>query len=68
MSDLIEALQILLKYKDERWPTICQHDELTIAEISPGDVSEEDTQRLKELSFYVSKNDDCFKSSRFGSA
>ena len=67
MGDLIEALTILLKYGDHYAPTHCEHDELTIGNIDPDDVSEEDKNRLDELGFFVCDEDECFKSFRFGS-
>ena len=69
MKDLIEALQIFLKYGNHKYPTYCGHDELVIMEITKDQVSEEDIIRLTELGFFWSEVDDgCFKSFRFGSA
>jgi len=68
MSDLIEALNIFLKYGDDRCPTHCEHDEMTICGVDPCDVSEDDRKRLDELGFFVCEDEDCFKSYRFGSA
>lgn len=70
MKDLIEALQILLKYGDPYFPTHCEHDVLTIAEIKPADVSDEDKTRLDELGFHVGNEVGIeeFASFRFGSA
>lgn len=68
MKDLIEALQIFLKYGNPRNPTNCSHDELHIMEIEPEDVSEEDIKRLDELGFFVSESENCFMSFRYGSA
>lgn len=69
MSDLIEALTILLKYGDYRRPTICSHDELVIADIDPDDVAQGDLDRLGELGFHVCTDDGgYFYSYRFGSA
>ncbi len=70
MKDLIEALQIFLKYGNPKYPTWCAHDELNITEIDPAIVSEEDKKRLDELGFFVSDEDgeSAFKSFRFGSA
>lgn len=68
MSDLIRALQILLKYGDPRNPTNCAHDELTICGIDPAQVSAEDKAELERLGFFVSVPDQCFMSFRFGSA
>ena len=67
MSDLIKALQIFLKYGDPKYPTHCEHDELTIGTITPSSVSDEDKQALDELGFFVDESEDCFKSFRFGS-
>lgn len=70
MKDLIEALQIFLKYGDPYSPTHCEHDVLTIVGISPNDVSDEDKARLDELGFIVGNEygEDEFMSFRFGSA
>lgn len=73
MENLIKALQILLKYGNPDRPTHCEHDVMTIVGIKPEDVSEVDKQRLDELGFFVSKDDDygdeeMFQSFRFGSA
>jgi hypothetical protein len=68
MSDLIEALQIFLKYGNPSNPTDCCHDQLTICEIEPSAVSQEDKDRLDELGFFVDEDEDCFISFRFGSA
>jgi len=68
MKDLIEALNIFLKYGDEHNPTHCEHDIMYITCISPGVVSEQDKLRLKELSFYVDDEDDNFYSFRYGSS
>jgi len=67
MSDLIEALQIFVKYKNDFSPIYCEHDILHIF-ISPSLVSKEDIKRLEELSFKpYYEDDDCFYSLRFGS-
>lgn len=70
MSDLIRALQILVKYGDPRNPTHCEHDELTICGIDPGDVSDEDKATLDELGFFVTTEwgHEVFQSGRFGRA
>ena len=69
LSDLIEALQILNKYGDPSYPTICMHDTLLICGIEPQDVSDEDKKKLDELGFFVAKEfDNQFISFRFGSA
>lgn len=66
MKDLIEALNIFLKYGNPYAPTHCEHDELTV-DIRPGDVSEVDLVKLDKLGFFVDEDLDCFKSFRFGS-
>lgn len=68
MDKLIEALQIFLKYGNPKYPTYCEHDVLRICEIDPEAVSEDDKQRLDELGFFVSEEEGCFLSFRFGSA
>ena len=68
MQDLIEALQILLKYGNPFAPTHCEHDILHVVGIEPDDVSPEDTQRLEELGFHTGEASDGFYSYRFGSA
>lgn len=68
MKDLIEALTIFLKYKDEYSPTHCEHDVLYVVGITKEEVSEEDTKRLDELSFIWDESYDCWISFRFGSA
>jgi len=66
MEDLIEALTIFLKYKNEDYPTHCEHDVLWIMGVGYDEVSEEDRKRLDELGFFWS--DDGWQSFRFGSA
>jgi len=68
LSKLIEALQIFLKYGDPECPTHCEHDELWICGILPENVSKEDRRKLEKLGFYVDKDDECFKSLKYGSA
>jgi hypothetical protein len=67
MKDLIEALQIFLKYGNPHSPTHCEHDELTICSIEADKVSAEDKARLEELGFHHHDGDDHFMSFRFGS-
>jgi hypothetical protein len=70
MSDLIKALQIMLKYGNPNWPTHCEHDVMYICGIDPNDVSEEDIEQLDELGFHVDDEfgEDQFKSYKFGNA
>lgn len=64
MKDLIEALQIFLKYENPEYPTNCSHDELFV-NINPDLVSQEDKNKLKELGFDPCENG--FHSYKFGS-
>lgn len=68
MSDLIEALQIFLKYANSKYPTYCSHDTLHITEVELSAVSDEDVKRLDELGFFWDDNNECFISYRYGSA
>ncbi len=71
MEDLIKALQIMLKYGNPKYPTICKHDELIIVdEINPDIVSAEDIIELDRLGFDATEEYGQlqFVSSRFGSA
>ena len=54
MKDLIQALQILLKYaNDDRNPTHCEHDQLYIGcGIELEKVTKEDIGKLDELGFF----------------
>lgn len=51
MKDLIEALQIFLKYSQTDYPTHCEHDVLFV-DCDPELVSIEDKERLEELGFH----------------
>jgi hypothetical protein len=66
MQDLIQALQIFLKYSNAKFPTICEHDILYV-NVKPEAVSQEDIQSLKKLGFNVNENTNNFSSNRFGS-
>ncbi len=68
MDDLIEALTIFKKYSDTHNPTHCEHDTLYIVGPVWGEISDEDRERLDELGFLYSENDDAIISFRFGSA
>lgn len=65
MKDLIEALQILLKYGNPRYPTYCDHDKLNICGIEPSDVSKEDKGKLEKLGFVM--DEESIYSYKFGS-
>jgi hypothetical protein len=66
MKDLIEALTIFAKYSDDQHPTHCDHDVMYVG-VDPADVSDEDKDRLEELSFLPDEGHGSFKSFRFGS-
>ena len=68
MKELIEALNIFLKYKNPHDPTHCEHDVLCIMQVTKEEVSAEDAVRLGELGFFWSDEYDCWASFRFGSA
>lgn len=68
MRNLIEALQIFLKYGNPSHPTHCEHDEMTICGINPKKVSQEDKDLLYDLGFFEDEGDKRFKSFRYGSA
>ena len=70
MEDLIKALQIFLKYGNPRYPTHCEHDILTIMEIDPDKVSDEDKDELDKLGFFVGDEygEPAFHSYKYGSA
>lgn len=82
MKELIEALQIFLKYKDVAYPTHCEHDKLYICGYDDVEFSKEDKERLSELGFNIYKqgepfddedpdnvsDDDEISSFRYGSA
>lgn len=67
MKDLIEALNIFLKYGDYSNPTHCEHDVLWVVGYNPEDFTEDDMKRLKELGFFYAEDDECFQSYRYGS-
>ena len=69
LSNLIEALQIILKYHNHAYPTCCLHDELLVL-ADPKLFSIEDIDSLKELGFIVNCDNEQptgFVSYRFGS-
>lgn len=69
MRDLIEALIILLKYGNPKYPTHCEHDVLYI-NVDSGIVTEEDKQKLEQLGFISCSDENgenIFVSYRYGS-
>lgn len=68
MDDLIRALQIFLKYKNEEYPTCCGHDTLYVVGVSFSEVSAEDVLALEALGFNWAEDTGAWYSDRFGSA
>lgn len=66
LSELIQALQIILKYGDTQYPTNCVHDALYV--FPAQQVSEEDIIKLEALGF-IPDDDivESFISYKFGS-
>jgi hypothetical protein len=65
MKNLIEALQIFLKYKDAEFPVYGNCGLLYVVGITEDEVSAEDKSRLGELGFFWDEGG--WQSSRFGS-
>ena len=66
MKDLIEALNIFMKYSGDVYsPLNCSHDELAVCGVDATTVSQEDIERLDKLGFFII--DDYFTSYRYGS-
>jgi hypothetical protein len=66
MKELIEALNIFLKYGNPTYPTHCEHDVMYVS-IDPSLVSDEDLASLDELGFTPDHGfADVFKSYKFG--
>jgi len=67
MGELIQALTIFLKYKNEDYPTVCEHDVLIIVGVPKG-MTEEDSNMVQDLGFYWSDHYGAWVSTKFGSA
>jgi hypothetical protein len=69
MKNLIEALQIFLKYGNPKYPFQCEHDVIYVWGISPDKVSDEDKEKLEKLGFFTNEEvfKECFISFRYGS-
>ena len=69
MEDLVEALQIMIKYGFvSKYPTTCVHDEFHVCvDFDLDIVSEEDIKKLDELGFLWDDEFEHFISYRFGS-
>jgi hypothetical protein len=70
MKDLIEALEIFVKYSDQQWPTVCEHDVLYIVNDNDAHtyIEHADRERLRALGFFWDTDVRCWASFRFGSA
>lgn len=67
MQDLIEALQILLKYANPDSPTSCEHGVLYFnPEFEPGKVSEADKHELLMRGIEIEESTKSFYSYRYG--
>jgi hypothetical protein len=62
MEKLIEALQIFLKYRNLTYPIHSIQDELLVVVITREEVSQEDVDKLNELGFRWSYENDCWSS------
>lgn len=68
MKELLEAIIIMAKYTDDKYPTNCNHDELRFNTIDTTKVSKKDLKRLDELGFIDDRDDiGGFISFKFGS-
>ena len=67
MEDLIKSLQIFIKYKNERYPTNCDHDSFVVCGIKEDEISDEDKKELERLSFIYDYDYCGWVSFRFGS-
>lgn len=68
MDDLIKALQIFLKYKNNSYPTICEHEVLIIVGIEEWEISDQDKAELEMLGFRWSNQYENWISYKYGSA
>ena len=68
MEDLIKALQILLKYGNPKYPTVCEHDILYIVGIDLKKINIEDITELENLGFNINIEESEIYSYKFGSA
>lgn len=70
MKELIEALNIFLKYTgDARWPFHCEHEILYVTASEGLDIDSADADRLVELGFeFDAEEYNCWYSYRYGSS
>lgn len=66
MDDLIEALTILRKYGNPKFPLQCERDTLYV-NLDPAPVTAEDKHKLGTLGFFIPEDAEGFMSFRFGS-
>jgi hypothetical protein len=68
MKDFLEAVTIMAKYTDDKYPINCSHDELRFNTIDTTEVSAEDLERLIKLGFEDDRDDiGGFLSYKYGS-
>lgn len=67
MEELIKALSIFVKYRNDKYPTHCEHDIFMIGQITEDEISEEDQKRLAEFGFSWNSEYNCWASYRYGS-
>jgi len=64
---LIKALKLADKVAGLPYsPTYCEHDCLWL-HVSPENFTKKQIKKMKKYGFWVDKDDDCFKSGRYGS-
>lgn len=68
LSEIVEILQIVLKYGDTLWPTICVRDKPWICNVDVEAITAEDRVRLEELGLRYNDADKSYTSYAFGSA
>lgn len=68
MEKLIKALQILMKYKNESYPTTCEHEVMYVVGFDDIEVSKEDVTELNELGFEFDGDIGSWYSFKYGSA
>ncbi len=68
MKNLIKALQIFLKYRDEDYPTHCEDEVLMVLGITEEEVRQCDKEELNKLGFMWSEGYKCWVSYHYGSA
>lgn len=66
MKNLIEALNIFLKYGDVEFPTHCKRDVLYVCGYHKDKMTPEDVARLYDLSFVWDEGYEVFRSFTYG--